>query len=114
MLKCSLKIKEKVSKLTYSTLPSYLTMIHIMNGKVWIKYTKYLDKKQNSQKNFLQICTSILLSLTTEIFKKMFKRAEISRKMMVSEFRNFVVHCNMHIYNYLKPVFCNLTHCFLP
>lgn len=31
---------EKVSKLKYPTLLYYSTMILIMNGKVWIKYTK--------------------------------------------------------------------------
>lgn len=29
-------MKEKVSKLTYSTLPHYLTMLHIMNSRVRI------------------------------------------------------------------------------
>lgn len=36
----SLKIKEKVSKLTYPMLHHYLMMRHIMNVRVGIKYSK--------------------------------------------------------------------------
>lgn len=33
-------MKEIVCKLTYPTLPHYITMLHIMNGRVCIRYTK--------------------------------------------------------------------------
>lgn len=40
-------LKEKVSKLTNPTSPYYLTMIHIMNSRVCIKYTNNSMKEHN-------------------------------------------------------------------
>lgn len=59
-------MKEKVSKLTYPTLPNYLIKIHKMNGKECILKTqnnlmRSKTPKELSAKRFSQICTFIPL-----------------------------------------------------
>lgn len=57
-------MKEKTSKVTHHTLPHYLTMIYIINGNVYIIYTKIQNgricrKKKLWKWNFLVKCMTV-------------------------------------------------------
>lgn len=50
-----LKKKYWVSKLTYPRLPLYLTVLHIMNGKVCIKFNKLRNKRGITPRNSIKL-----------------------------------------------------------